>query len=183
MLTDPVDMAALSAVPTFSQRKEFTKNNGKLSKTGTAAASNSSRGTSNASSSSQPKVKVFDVSQDHNWGDAEHAALVDKVESAFRRAITTPAARAAHVWDAHHHKFIPVALPYYGADIDTASFGSGFPPFKGDPSSLDDAAANKNNITGNSKNGRQQSHTKRRRRRTKGVDIAINSRWNLNALP
>ena len=144
-----------------------------------------------------------------DWGDRRHLELVEKVEGAFWRATNTPAAQAPHKWDAAHHKFVAVAMPYYGADIDTGASGSGFPerssaaaaaaaaattadgpggaggdgPGGPSPAAEADESPPPSSSSSSQSAAAMKRHRRKRRAGMVAAKVEINSRWNLNSLP
>ena len=165
VLADGADLDDLSAIPDFVKRATNERTASNANDSGTAS-NQAERGA----------VDIYDAVPICDWSDERHLRIVSQLEAAFWNATNTPAARAPHKWDAAHHKFVPVAMPYYGADIDTGASGSGFPQRPGFTVS-----------EGSDERGLHSTKRQRRRRRrlTAGaqVKVEINSRWNLNALP
>lgn len=167
-LADGADLEDLSAIPDFVKR---------ATKEGTASSANDSGAASNQAERGGA-VDVYDAVPGCDWSDERHLRIVSQLEAAFWNATNTPAARAPHKWDAAHHKFVPVAMPYYGADIDTGASGSGFPQRPGFFTASNEGSEERNLPS-------TKRQRRRRRRLAAGalVKVEINSRWNLNALP
>ena len=126
---------------------------------------------------------VFDAVNCCNWTGAYHVQLIKRVETAFWKAINTPSSWASHKWDENCHKFMPVALPLYGADIDTGLSGSGFPHRSGNMSVCDDGGDDDDG-GGDDKPILVKHAMKRRRRKRRRKNVVdINNCWNLNSLP
>ena len=149
VLTSPDDLAALSSLPSFQKREGV-----------------------------EGESTIFDAVAEHDWSSAHSITVIAKLEEAFWRAVNTPAARAPHKWDENSHKFVPVAMPHYGADIDTAASGSGFPARAGCGQTATDPQTDY-------APRQTPSAMKRHRRKRRGAltDVDSSNRWNLNSLP